>query len=166
MGTNSVDRQATLERLLLEPARRHRAGRFAVVGPQYPETIRWPENLARIAHLAPDRHRAFYNRQRFTLNVTRVQMREVGYSPSIRLFEAAACATPIISDCWAGLDSLFTPGEEILLAESSQQVLQLLLELPPEQRAAIGRRARERVLRGHTALHRAKELLGYVAAAA
>jgi spore maturation protein CgeB len=100
------------------------------------------------------------------LNVTRTQMREAGYSPSIRLFEAAACGTPIISDSWAGLDSLFTPGEEILIAETSQEVLSMLHELPEARRRSIGRRARERVLQGHTALHRARELLAYMDAAA
>jgi spore maturation protein CgeB len=162
MGTYSLDRQSTLDRLLVEPARHHRRGRFAVVGPQYPETIRWPENLARIAHLAPEHHRAFYNQQRFTLNVTRVQMRAVGYSPSIRLFEAAACATPIISDSWVGLDTLFTPNDEILIAETSDEVLAMLHELPEEERVRIGQRARGRVLQGHTALHRARELLAHV----
>jgi spore maturation protein CgeB len=162
MGTYSADRQRTLERLLLEPARCHRAGRFAVVGAQYPDGICWPANTERIAHLAPDRHRAFYNQQRFTLNVTRARMRELGHSPSVRLFEAAACGTPIISDSWAGLEDLFKVGEDILIAESAGDTLAHLRDVSPEQRTRIGQRARARVLQCHTASHRARQLLDYV----
>ena len=164
MGTYSDDRQPTLERLLMEPARRWPAGRFIVAGPQYPKTIDWPANVTREEHLAPREHRAFYNAQRFTLNVTRADMIAAGYSPSVRLFEAAACATPIISDPWEGLDSIFTPGREILIARTPQDSLRYLRELPEEERRAIGERARRRVLRDHTAAHRAVELEEYVGA--
>jgi spore maturation protein CgeB len=103
MGTYSDDRQATLDRLLLEPARKAAESRFVVAGPQYPKTIRWPANVDRVPHLPPRKHRAFYNAQRLTLNVTRADMIAAGWSPSVRLFEAAACATPIVSDAWEGL---------------------------------------------------------------
>jgi spore maturation protein CgeB len=108
--------------------------------------------------VSPDEHRAFYNRQRFTLNVTRDDMVRAGWSPSVRLFEAAACGTPIISDRWPGLDELFEPGKEILLAEDSAQALRYLCDLYEVERRAIGLRARERVLAEHTAAHRAAQL--------
>jgi spore maturation protein CgeB len=161
MGTYSDDRQPTIERLMLEPARGWKEGRFIVAGPQYPDTIQWPRNVKRVAHLAPREHRAFYNRQRFTLNVTRADMIEAGYSPSVRLFEAAACGTPIISDLWEGLDTLFVLGEEVLVARTSADVLRYLRELSEEDRRAIGARARERVLAAHTSAHRAAELEEY-----
>ncbi|HWI57760.1 MAG TPA: glycosyltransferase, partial [Bacillota bacterium] len=110
MGTYSEDRQPALDELLLEPARHWSQGRFVVAGPQYPKTIRWPRNVKRYIHLSPVKHRAFYNAQKFTLNITRADMIEAGYSPSVRLFEAAACGTPIISDFWEGLDSFFEPN--------------------------------------------------------
>src|SRR5690606_36930284 len=103
MGTYSDDRQPTLQRLLLDVARDWPQGRFAVAGPQYPDSIDWLPNVQRIQHLPPSRHREFYSSQRFTLNVTRADMIELGHSPSVRLFEAAACATPVISDDWPGL---------------------------------------------------------------
>jgi spore maturation protein CgeB len=161
MGTYSDDRQATLERLLLEPALRWAAGRFAVVGPQYPDSIAWPANVTREMHLAPSGHRAFYTAQRFTLNVTRADMIAAGHSPSVRLFEAAACGTPIISDSWAGLDTILIPGDEILVARSTEDVLRYLRETPEEQRRRVGERARRRVLGEHTAAHRAAELESY-----
>ncbi len=162
LGTYSADRQPVLERLMLEPARRWTEGRFVAAGPLYPETIAWPENVRRIDHLAPTGHRDFYNRQRFTLNLTRAEMVRAGYSPSVRLFEAAACATPIISDSWPGLEEFFEPGQEILIARSADEVLATIREMPERERAALGRRARARVLAAHTAAHRAAELEGYV----
>jgi spore maturation protein CgeB len=135
---------------------------MVVAGAQYPRTIRWPLNIERIEHLPPSMHRRFYSEQRFTLNLTRALMIKAGYSPSIRLFEAAACARPIISDRWDGLDQFFKPGEEILVADSGQDILRYLREISDEERERIGERARARVLAGHTAAHRASELERYV----
>ena len=161
LGTYSDDRQPPLERLGLEPARRWPEGRFVVAGPQYPTSIAWPPNVERTEHVPPERHRAFYNRQRFTLNITRADMVAAGYAPSVRLFEAAACATPIISDAWEGLETFFTPGEEVLISRSPEDTLRYLREMPEEERRAVGERARARVLKEHTAAHRAETLEGY-----
>lgn len=162
IGTYSPDRQATLERLLVRPAEKRPELRFVTAGPQYPETVRWPGNVERIQHLPPTEHRRFYNRQRFTLNVTRADMIAAGYSPSVRLFEAAACGVPIITDYWEGLDSFFTLGTEILLARSSEDVLGILRDISPAQARQIGEAARDRVLAHHTAAHRAEELETYL----
>ena len=161
MGTYSDDRQPTVDALLLEPARLWPEGRFTVAGPQYPVTVQWPPNVQYTPHLPPAEHRSFYNRQRYTLNVTRADMIEAGWSPSVRLFEAAACATPIISDRWAGIETLFAPGKELLLADDARQVLQMLREIPEDERRLIGERSRARVLAEHTAAHRAEELESY-----
>jgi spore maturation protein CgeB len=162
LGTYSADRQPPLERLMLDPARAWPQGRFAVAGPQYPSEIDWPANARRIEHLPPAEHCAFYNAQRFTLNITRSDMIQAGYSPSVRLFEAAACGVPIISDYWDGLASFFTFDREILLASCADDVLRMLREIDDEQRRAIGNAARQRILSSHTAAHRAAELEGYV----
>jgi spore maturation protein CgeB len=161
MGTYSDDRQPVLERLLLEPAREWHAGRFVVAGPQYPRSLRWPKNVKRFTHLSPARHRSFYNSQRFTLNVTRASMVAAGYSPSVRLFEAAACGTPIISDWWEGLDTFFEPDTEIFVSRSGAQTLEYLRDLPEPERRRAGYRAREVVLARHTARQRALELENY-----
>lgn len=161
MGTYSADRQPPLEQLLCAPARTWPEGRFVVVGPQYPRGLGWPRNVRRVNHLAPGRHRAFYTSQRFTLNITRAAMRRAGWSPSVRLFEAAACATPIISDLWSGLDDFFRPGKEVLVAHGSAEALAYLRDMSEEEREALGHSARARVLAEHTAAHRAAELEGY-----
>jgi spore maturation protein CgeB len=162
LGTYSPDRQPPLERLMLEPARRRAEGRFVVAGPQYPESVQWPPNVQRIQHLPPADHRRFYNEQSFTLNITRADMIRAGYSPSVRLFEAAACGVPIISDRWDGLDTFFQPGTEILVADSPDDVLSVLTHTPESDRRRIGDAARRRVLSAHTAVHRAAELEHHV----
>lgn len=166
LGTYSPDRQPGLEALLCEPARRWPAGRFAVTGPQYPADIVWPANVTRRDHAGPDEHAAFYASQRWTLNITRAAMVAAGYSPSVRLFEAAACGTPIISDWWDGLDTLLQPGAEIMIAASPDDTLRILRDVPDSERRAIAARARARVLASHTGAHRAAELVQYVAEAA
>jgi spore maturation protein CgeB len=162
LGTYSDDRQPALDRLMLDPARNWPAGRFVVAGPQYPAGIEWPANVTRILHLAPANHRSFYNHSLYALNVTRRDMVRAGYSPSVRLFEAAACGTPIVSDAWPGLDRFFTPGVEILLSRNAASTLSCLRDISEADRHEIGRRGRARVLSAHTAAHRAVELEAYV----
>lgn len=166
LGTYSDDRQPRVDKLLIQPARRLPEQHFIVAGPQYPEDIDWPTNVERRDHVPPHEHRGFYNAQRYALNVTRDDMRAAGYAPSVRLFEAAACAVPIISDTWPGLDTLFRPGHEILLASSAEEVVGYLKDLPEQERRRIGEAARERVLAEHTAAHRAEQLAGYLREAA
>ncbi|WP_127754126.1 glycosyltransferase [Devosia sp. 1566] len=163
LGTYSPDRQPTLERLLLEPARQLPERRFVVAGPQYPAEIDWPANVERIEHLPPAEHAAFYSAQRFTLNVTRADMIAAGWSPSVRLFEAAACRTPIISDIWPGLTELLPEGEAIVLARTSDDVIDALESLSEAQREAMAAKAQSLVLAGHTGEARARELLAALA---
>src|SRR3569623_155008 len=125
LGTYSEDRQPALEQLLLSPARTLSSEQFVVAGAQYPETIAWPGNVARIEHLAPRQHSTFYAEQRFTLNATRADMKALGFSPSVRLFEAAACGTPVISDRWPGIESIYEPSDEILLASTPREVIEM-----------------------------------------
>jgi spore maturation protein CgeB len=162
LGTYSDDRQPALERLMLAPARRWCRGRFCVAGCLYPEGIEWPQNVNRIDHVPPAEHREFYTAQRFTLNVTRADMVRAGFSPSVRLFEAAACGTPVISDAWDGLGEIFTVGSEILVARTPEESLSYLQDIAEQEARAMGRRARARVLAEHTAEKRAEQLERYV----
>jgi spore maturation protein CgeB len=166
LGTYSADRQPALERLLMEPARQLFKGRFAVAGAQYPPSMQWPANIERTDHLQPSAHRHFYNSQRLTLNVTRADMIASGYSPSVRLFEAAACGVPIMADEWHGLEEFFKPGSDILIARSTRDALSCLRAFDAESLQLIGARGRRRVLARHTAAHRAQELESHVREAA
>lgn len=160
LGAYSDDRQPTLHKFLIDTAKKLPEDSFCVAGAQYPETINWPGNVERIGHIPPHRHRHFYNAQRFTLNVTRRDMIDAGYSPSVRLFEAGATGTPVITDYWDGLDYFFESGEEILVARNTADVLRYLA-LDDAEREAIGRRFRERILAAHTSDHRAMEVERY-----
>lgn len=162
LGTYSDDRQPLVDELLVRPAERLPAARFAVAGPQYPASLVWPVNVARIEHLAPPEHARFYAEQRFTLNVTRRDMVRAGWSPSVRLFEAAASGVPIISDPWPGLDALFAIDEEIFVARRTSDVIAILTGTSDADRRALRDRARSAVLARHTAAHRAAELEGFV----
>jgi spore maturation protein CgeB len=138
--------------------------RFVVAGPGYPRDG-WPANVARVEHVAASDHRTFYTSQRFTLNLTRADMIRAGHSPSVRLFEAAACGVPIISDYWKGLETIFRPGSEILISQSAADTARALSSTSDRERRAMARRARRRVLSEHTAEHRAVQLEHYLAEA-
>jgi spore maturation protein CgeB len=158
LGTYSDDRQAALERLFIEPARRLPARRFLIGGALYPEGFPWAQNIWFLRHVPPPEHPAFYSSSAVTLSVTRAAMAEMGYCPSGRLFEAAACGTPVVSDAWAGLVDFFEPEREILVAETAADVIEVLASPAPALRR-VGAAARERVLAEHTADHRARQLV-------
>lgn len=164
LGTYSPDRQPGLEKLMLDPARRLPNLKFVVAGAQYPQDIDWPANVERIDHLPPADHADFYSSLGWTLNLTRADMIALGYSPSVRLFEASACATPIISDYWAGLDTILRPGREIVVARRPEDVVAALTG-QDETRRAIGHAARQRILAEHSATHRALEFEQHLAEA-
>lgn len=157
LGTYSRDRQQALEELFLAPARQRPEYRFLIGGSQYPEDFPWTPNTYYVFHVPPADHPAFYASSALTVNLTRGPMAEVGWCPSGRIFEAAACAAPILTDVWPGLEGFFTPGEEILVARDAGDTLDAL-SMPREALARIGRAARERVLAEHTADVRAREL--------
>lgn len=157
LGTWSADRQAALEALFLEPARRGRR-RFLLGGSMYPPGVRWPPNVARVDHVPPPEHPAFYCSSPLTLNITRGAMARAGFCPSGRLFEAAACGVPVLTDAWPGLEAFFTPGDQILVARTTDEAI-AAIELPRDELAAIGRRARARAIEEHSGAARAAQLL-------
>lgn len=166
LGTYCPTRQPGLERLMLEPARGLPRSRFVAAGPRYPTAVDWPANVRRVEHLPPPEHAGFYAAQRFTLNLTRADMVAAGWSPSVRLFEAGACGTPVVSDWWQGLDEFFRPGEEIVVASSSEDVRDCLTHMSEPERRGLSLAARARVMEAHTADIRAQELAAYVEEAA
>jgi spore maturation protein CgeB len=158
LGTYAEDRQDALLRLLIEPARRLATGRFLIGGAKYPQAFPWSDNIFFVRHLPPSEHCAFYCSSRVTLNVTRAPMAVMGYCPSGRLFEAAACGAVVLSDSWQGLNEFFEPRSEILVANTTDDAL-AALEVSDAELARISRAARERVLSDHTAERRALQLV-------
>ena len=158
LGTYASDRQATLDELFLQPARHSPGHRFLIGGSLYPDDFPWSENVWFVHHVPPPAHPSFYSSSRLTLSVTRAAMAEMGYCPSGRLFEAAACQTPVVTDAWEGLQGFFEPGHEILVASSAADVLDAL-SVDSHELSRIGTAARERVLAEHTAERRSEQLI-------
>ena len=158
LGTYAADRQDALERLLIEPARRRPSERYVIGGAQYPQAFPWTDNIYFVRHLPPGEHCRFYSSARMTLNITRAAMTRMGWCPSGRLFEAACCGTPILSDRWEGLDAFFEPDREIVIADNTEDALGAL-DLSDQALRAMANRARDRVLAEHTAAHRARTMI-------
>lgn len=158
LGTYAADRQAALEHLFVEPARRLPNERFVIGGAQYPDSFPWTANTFFVRHLPPPAHPAFYSSSRLTLNITREAMARMGWCPSGRLFEAAACGVPILTDWFTGLDAFFVPGEEILVAHTTDDAM-AALQLGDDELARIAARARARAIEEHSAARRAAEMV-------
>ena len=160
MGTYAPDRQRRMDELFLEPARRLSKEQFVLAGSMYPWEWQWPANVRRYDHVSPVDHPALYSSSRMTLNITRKEMAASGYCPSGRFFEAAACGTPIVTDYFEGLESFFDLHEEVMVVDSSEDVVQALqMDGADLERMAL--HARERTLAEHTGESRANELLKY-----
>ncbi|MEA2990233.1 MAG: hypothetical protein QOG83_2944 [Alphaproteobacteria bacterium] len=164
LGTYSADRQAALEAYFINPSRRRPQQRFLIGGAQYPQQFPWSSNIYFVRHLPPSEHPAFYSSSRLTLNVTRAPMARMGFCPSGRLFEAAACGVPVLSDSWQGLDKFYTPGSEIIVADSEDSAV-AALDVSDGELGRIARAARERTLAEHTSEQRAIDLIAALEAA-
>lgn len=157
LGTFAAERQKRLEQLFVDPAKQMPDQRFLIGGSMYDDTFPWQQNIFFLSHVPVAEHSTFYSSTRLNLSVTRAAMASNGYCPSARLFEAAACACPTISDPWDGLDRFFEPGSQILVAETAEDT-KAALNLSRAELCKIGNAARERTLDEHTAGVRAKEL--------
>jgi spore maturation protein CgeB len=166
MGTYAPDRQPKIDELFAKTAGQEPGRSFILAGPQYPKSIHWPPNIRRIEHLNPRWHPHLYSSSRFVLNVTRRDMVACGYSPSVRLFEAAACGATIVSDNWPGMETFFRAGTEVLLPTSAADVRSYLRDLSDASIRQIGDAAQVRVLQAHTSHQRALELEDAVRSAA
>ncbi|MGY3143029.1 spore maturation protein CgeB [Bradyrhizobium sp. USDA 3397] len=158
LGTYSEDRQRTLETLFVAPARARQDLRFLIGGAQYPDDFPWSPNIYFVRHLPPSEHAPFFASSRLTLNVTRRAMAEMGWCPSGRLFEAAACGAPLLSDDWPGIADFFAPGEEILIARDEHDAL-AALAMPDAELRRMALRAYDRTMDQHTSDKRARELI-------
>jgi spore maturation protein CgeB len=157
LGTYAEDRRGALEQLFLRPAQHLPQERFLLGGAQYPDSFPWTENIAFVRHLPPDLHSAFFSSCRATLNVTRAAMARYGFCPSGRLFEAAACGAPLLTDTWEGLDQFFVPGQEVLAVSTTNDVVEAL-SLSDAELRTMAHVARQRTLAEHTGTHRVMEL--------
>src|SRR5688572_6644185 len=160
VASDAPEERAMIDHFLLDVARQMPKRRFVVAGSLCDDNRQWPCNVRRIAPVMNTHQRGFYAQQRFALNLTPPTATSV--APRSRLFQAAACGTPIITDHWPGLDQFFEPGAEVLVAESPDDVVRHLCEVPDPVRKTLSARAPRPLLRAHTPSHRARALERYV----
>lgn len=117
-----------------------------------------PANVRWIGHVGTRDHNRVNSSARMVLNINRDSMASVGFSPPTRVFEAAGAGACLITDRWAGVETFFTPGEEILVAGSAEEIVALLRQTTSERARSIGKAMRERAMREHTYKLRAREV--------
>lgn len=161
LGTYAEERQKALVELMLNPAAALPDHKFMLGGSQYPPGFPWVPNLHYVRHVPPHEHSAFFGSARLNLNVTRAPMAEMGYCPSGRLFEAAACAGALISDDWPGIEQFYTPGDELLVAHRAADVIDAL-SLTDRELRTFATRALERTHAEHTVERRASQLIEFL----
>lgn len=158
LGTYSADRQSRLQAFLFDVAKQQSNASFMIGGAQFPQDIDWPPNIIHREHISPADHSLFYAQSRTTLNLTRMAMRIAGFSPSIRLFEAASCRTAILTDDWPGLSEFFQPDHECIVIHTTEDVI-AALQRSDRELTRIAEAALDRTLSAHTGRKRAQELV-------
>lgn len=161
VGNPTFGREVGLQRLFFEVAKCCPQYRFLLTGADWKE-MALPDNVNYLGYVPSKLLPDLYCSARLVLNVTREEMASYGYAASLRLFEAAACGACIVSDSWAGLEEIFLPGEEILIANDTDTIVNYLYEIGQERSQAIGKNARDRVERNHTADMRISEFLALI----
>lgn len=157
LGNRLPDREARVEAFFLAVASRMPEHEFLLGGSGWDDKP-LPANVRRVGHVYSRDHNSFNCTPRAVLNINRDSMARYGYSPATRVFEAAGAGACLITDSFRGVELFLTPDEEVLLADSGEDVAEHLRSLTDEQARQIGRRARARVLAEHTYAHRADQL--------
>jgi spore maturation protein CgeB len=157
------DREARIDEYFFSVAARLPQRQFVLGGNGWQDKT-MPPNVRWVGHVYTRDHNAFNASTRAVLNVHRDSMARFGFSPATRVFEAAGAGACLISDACAGLSEFLEPGSQILLARDGGEVADHLSRLDEVTAAAIGRRAKQRVLEQHTYAHRAVQVERVLAA--
>ena len=168
IGNWGDDERTELREFLIDPVRALGA-RATMYGVRYPEDARRLLANAgiRYAGWLPN-HQApiAYARHRATVHVPRRPYVELLPGiPTIRVFEALACGIPLVSSQWHDAEGLFTPGEDYLVASTSDEMRAHMdaIQVDEDLRGALVRHGLDTIQRRHTCAHRVDELLAIVA---
>lgn len=158
------ERTEELEEFLIAPVR-ELGLRAKVYGVRYPPSALAALARAGIAYggwLPNHRVPEVFGRARVTVHVPRrPYATALPGIPTIRPFEALACAIPLVSAPWSDREGLFTPVRDYLVAADGAEMrlhLRALLS-DPDAAEAMARRGLRTVLARHTCAHRVDELL-------
>jgi spore maturation protein CgeB len=158
------ERSAELAEYLLEPARQA-ALPLDIYGVRYPGEAKrslkrfgadyhgWLPNAA-----APD----VFARHLVTVHVPRrFYAKTLRGIPTIRVFEALACAIPLVSAPWDDCEHLFRVGEDFLMVRDGAEMTRAMKDLKndPALRASLARSGLETIAARHTCAHRVDELM-------
>jgi spore maturation protein CgeB len=157
MANRMPDREQRVRKLFFRAAALAPELRFVLGGNGWGD-VAMPANVRYVGHVPTGEHRAWNCSARMVLNINRADMAATGYSPPTRVFEAAGCGSCILTDAWQGIEMFLSPGAEVLVAGTADDIVAHLRQTSPAEAAAIGAAARQRVLRDHTYATRAAEL--------
>jgi spore maturation protein CgeB len=158
------ERTAELHEFLLGPARELSLTGH-VYGVRYPPSAKCAVREAGLAYegwLPNYRVPETFARHRVTVHVPRrAYVQRIPGVPTIRVFEALACAIPLVCAPWEDTEGLFRPGQDYLQARDGAEMtghLRRLLD-DPECAAEVAASGLEQVRARHTCAHRVDELL-------
>ena len=157
------ERTAELNEFLFEPVKALRL-KAKIYGVRYPASALQRLEQAGIeygGYLPNFRAPEVYGRYRVTVHVPRgPYAKALPGIPTIRVFEALACAIPLFSAPWEDSEKLFEQGEEFWMARNGIEMTGMLERAlaHPETAQARARCGFEMVQRRHTCAHRVDEL--------
>lgn len=156
LGHRLPDREARVDEFFFKPAALLPNKQFLLGGNGWAGKAMSP-NVDYVEYVSPRLHNAFNSTLQTVLNITRSSMAHNGFSPPTRVFEAAGAGACLITDAWEGIELFLEPGQEILVAENGEAVMDHLAQLTPQRAQHIGQAARQRILATHTYAHRAAQ---------
>lgn len=158
------ERTEEMTEFLLRPVKALKL-KAAVYGVRYPESALRALADAGVEYrgwLANFRVPEIFARARATVHIPRrPYTAALPGIPTIRPFEALACAIPLVSAPWRDSEDLFTPGKDFLLARNAAEMtghIDLLLS-QPHRAAALARHGRHTILKHHSCARRVDQLL-------
>ncbi len=153
-------RSEWIDRMITKPSRQLTEARFAARGNNLGDI----GNCEELPYLSFSKLREYVSRSKLNLCITRDAHANLHCSSSSRPFELAAMGACVVSNPYLGLETWFEPEKEIIILRSGEEAIERyrFLLSHDSAREAIGRAARERVLKQHTFRHRARELLAII----
>lgn len=153
-------RSEWIEQMITAPSKALSNSRFAVRGANLGDL----GAAEQLPYLSFSKLREYVCRSKINLCITRGAHASVHASSSSRPFELGALGACIVANPYLGIEEWFEPEVELIVVNSTAEAIERYQHLlgNDKERLAIGRAARQRVLKQHTFRHRAAELLDLI----
>lgn len=159
------ERSEELFKYLIEPVQKLKL-RCSVYG------VRYPENAVNALEKAGIKYMGWlpnykvpevFSKFKLTIHIPRrPYVKVLPGIPTIRPFEAMACAIPMISSFWEDKENLFTAGEDFIMVNDPLEMkenMQLLIK-DEMKRKLLSEKGLNTITTRHTCSHRVEQLLG------